>query len=46
MLILAILHTQSSKMNNFDQRFIKNAENEPLLPGKSGFFVNTVDSLA
>jgi len=33
-------------MNYLNQRFFKNAENTPISTGKSGFFVNTVDSLA
>jgi len=28
------------------EHFVKNAENTPISTGKSGFFVNTVDSLA
>ena len=46
MSILGILHILSSKMNYLNQRFVKNAENTPISTGKSGFFVNTVDSLA
>jgi len=46
MSIIRILHIQSLKMTYFNQRFDKNAENTPILPGKSGFFVNTMDSLA
>ena len=46
MSILVILHILSLKMNYFNQRFDKNAENTPISTGKSGFFVNTVDSLA
>jgi len=40
------LTTQSLKNTSKFEHFFKNAENTPLLPGKSGFFVNTVDSLA
>lgn len=36
----------SSKFISKDRHFNKNAENEPISTGKSGFFVNTRDSLA
>jgi len=46
MIILKQLHMISSKKNcNFD-RFVKNVKNLPISTGKSGFFVNTKDSLA
>jgi hypothetical protein len=33
-------------MKHFVRHFVKNAENTPISTGKSGFFVNTKDSLA
>jgi hypothetical protein len=46
MSILRILHIQGLKMTYLNERFVKNAENSPIFTGKSGFFVNTSDSLA
>jgi len=33
-------------MTSKNRHFVKNAENTPISTGKSGFFVNTMDSLA
>jgi hypothetical protein len=46
MTIYAILTTQSLKKYSNNEHFVKNAENTPISTGKSGFFVNTMDSLA
>jgi len=46
MIILKQLHMISSKKNCNLVRFVKNVKKSPISGGKSGFFVNTLDSLA
>jgi hypothetical protein len=46
MQIYVILTTKSLMYTLESRHFVKNAKNSPISTGKSGFFVNTMDSLA